>query len=180
MTESDINDLRAFESIRQLVAHYAVAIDRRDFEALIKLFVSDVQVGSEFGRDALRRSFEDSMRRIDISILNTGTHAIDLRDDTHATGIVYCKGELKIADSWVHQAIVYDDQYRVENGTWLFVRRKHQLFYGAAVGVNPLGLPPANWPEHSTGMGTVPASWESWQRYQRSVEESAGDKEEQP
>ncbi len=180
MTETRIDDLWAFEAIRQLVAHYAVALDRRDFDALIQLFVSDVRVGSEFGREALRRSFEDSMRSIDISILNTGTHAIDLSDDGHATGIVYCKGELKIADSWVHQAIVYDDQYKVENGVWLFERRKHQLFYGAEVGENPLGLPPANWPEHSTGMGTVPAAWESWRRYQRSVGESAADKEEQP
>jgi hypothetical protein len=31
--------------------------------------------------------------------------------------------------------------------------------------VNPLSLPPAEWPKRQTGRGTVPWSLESWQRF---------------
>ena len=151
------------EQIRQLAAWYAVAVDSRDLDRLVSLFVDDVRVGRDtYGRDALRASFDESLRGIGRSILNVGTHAIDLVDDDHATGLVYCKGEIQDGDRWIHQAILYRDTYERRDGRWYFVRRIHELFYGAEVGVNPLGLPPANWPEHHDGMGTVPESFPTW------------------
>jgi ketosteroid isomerase-like protein len=154
------------EQIRQIVAHYAVAVDSRDLDALVELFVDDVRVGRDaFGRDALRASFDESLRSIGISILNVGTHAIDLIDDDHATGVVYCKGEIQDGDRWIHQAIVYFDTYERRDGRWYFVRRVHELFYGAEVGVNPLGLEPANWPLRHEGRGTRPQQWETWRRF---------------
>jgi hypothetical protein len=45
------------------------------------------------------------------------------------------------------------------------VRRRPELWYGAEVGTNPLGLAPANWPEHHDGLGTVPETWETWRRF---------------
>ncbi len=155
--------LEAHEAIRQLVARYAVAVDARDLDALVALFVPDVQVGAgATGREALRDVFDASLRAIGISVLNVGTHVIDLVDADHATGIVYCRGEIQDGDRWIHQAIVYDDEYRRVDGSWCFVRRVHRLFYGAEVGVNPLGLPPADWPEHHDGSGTLPAAWATW------------------
>ena len=154
------------EQIRQLAAHYAVAVDSRDLDTLVGLFVADVRVGRDAsGREALRASFDESLRGIGISILNVGTHAIDLVDDDHATGVVYCKGEIQDGDRWIHQAIVYFDTYERRGGRWYFVRRVHELFYGAEVGVNPLGLEPANWPAHHDGRGTRPEQWETWQRF---------------
>jgi SnoaL-like domain len=148
------------------VARYAIAVDSRDIDALVGLFVDDVQVGAlGTGRDALRKSFATSLRGIGVSILNVGTHVIDLVDEREAYGIVYCKGEVQDGERWIHQAIVYDDRYRRVADRWYFVRRKHRLFYGAEVGGNPLGLPPANWPEHHDGWGTLPAQWASWQRF---------------
>ena len=91
-----------------LAARYALAVDSRDLDALVGLFVDDVQVGREtFGREALRAEFDRSLREIGISILNVGTHVIDLVDDDHATGSVYCKGEIQDGDRWIHQAILY-------------------------------------------------------------------------
>ena len=154
------------EQIRQLAAHYAVAVDSRDLDTLVGLFVDDVQVGRDtFGRDALRASFDESLRGIGISILNVGTHVIDLVDDHHATGVVYCKGEIQDGERWIHQAIVYFDTYERRDGRWYFGRRVHELFYGAEVGVNPLGLEPANWPASHDGRGTRPEGWETWQRF---------------
>jgi uncharacterized protein (TIGR02246 family) len=163
---NDLARLVAHDEIRQLASRYAVAIDSRDLDALVALFVDDVQVGrSTRGRDALRASFDQSLRAIGVSILNVGTHAIDLLDDDHATGTVYCHGEIQDGDRWIHQAIVYRDAYERREGTWLFVRRIHELFYGAEAGVNPLGLPPANWPEHHDGRGTLPERWDTWREF---------------
>jgi ketosteroid isomerase-like protein len=161
-----VEQLVAYEEIRQLAARYALAVDSRDLESLVALFVDDVQVGREtFGRDALKASFDESLRGIGISILNVGTHVIDLVDDDHATGHVYCKGEIQDGDRWIHQAILYRDTYERRAGHWYFVRRRHELWYGAEVGVNPLGLEPANWPEHHDGRGTVPDVFPTWQQF---------------
>lgn len=163
---NDVARLLAYEEIRQLAARYAVAVDRRDLDALVGLFIDDVRVGRDtYGRDALRANFEESLAAIGPSILNIGTHQIDLIDDDHATGHVYCKGEIADGDRWIHQAIRYDDTYERRDGHWYFVRRLHKLFYGAEVGANPLGLPPANWPDHHDGLGTLPYEEPTWQTF---------------
>ena len=160
-----LHQLVAYEDIRQLVARYALAVDSRDLDSLVELFVDDVRVGDERGRVALRQSFDASLRGVGVTILNVGTHVIDLVDESHATGSVYCKGEIQDGDRWIHQAILYRDTYERRAGRWFFVRRVHLLWYGAEVGVNPLGLPPANWPEHHDGRGTVPECWDTWKQF---------------
>ena len=158
--------LLAYEEIHQLAARYAVATDRRDIDTLVSLFVDDVRVGREGrGRDALHATFAEQLRGIGVSILNVGTHQIDLVDADHATGHVYCKAEVQDGDRWIHQAIRYDDTYERRDAHWYFVRRRHLLFYGAPVGVNPLTLPPANWPERHDGLGTIPYSDPTWQTF---------------
>ena len=164
----ELERLAAYEAIRQLASHYAVLMDSRDLDALVELFVDDVRVGRDVrGRAALRESFDGTLRGIGVSILNVGTHAITLVDDDHATGVVYCKGEIQDGDRWIHQAIVYTDTYERRDGRWLFVRRIHELFYGAEAPLNPMALPPADWPAHHDGRGTLPERWESWQRFHR-------------
>jgi ketosteroid isomerase-like protein len=161
MTEST-----AYEQIRQLVARYAVALDSRDLDTLVSLFIDDVQVGREtFGRDALRAVWERELHAIGVTILNVSTHVIDLTDDDHATGIVYCHGEIQAGDRWIHQAIMYRDTYERRAGSWLFVRRIHELFYGQEAASNPLQQAPANWPEHHDGRGTAPESFPTWRAF---------------
>ena len=54
-----VERLLAHEEIRQLAARYALAIDSRDLDSLVGLFVDDVRVGrDERGREALRASFD--------------------------------------------------------------------------------------------------------------------------
>jgi ketosteroid isomerase-like protein len=162
----DVARLLAYEEIRQLVARYALATDSRDLDTLVGLFVDDVQVGrDQFGRAALRAAFDGSLRNVGITILNVGTHVIDFADDDHATGHVYCKGEIEAGERWIHQAILYRDTYERRAGHWYFVRRRHDLWYGAEPGANPLVLPPADWPEHHDGIGTVPAVFPTWESF---------------
>jgi ketosteroid isomerase-like protein len=166
----DLERLVAIDQIRQLASRYAVAMDARDLDALVALFVEDVRVGADLsGREALRESFDRQLREIGISILFVGNHVIDFQDDQHATGVVYCKGEIQDGDRWVHQAIRYQDRYERRDDEWRFVRRIHRLFYGIAyepgAAANPLALAPANWPENHAGKGTLPESLEPWQRF---------------
>jgi len=155
-----------YEEIRQLVSRYAVAIDSRDLDALVALFVDDVQVGQRLvGRGALRDFFGRTLRDVGITILNVGTHVIDFDDADHARGIVYCRGEVQLGDRWVVQAIQYRDDYERRDGQWFFVRRRHLLWYGREVGESPLGLEPANWPEHQTGKGVLPEEWDTWRAF---------------
>jgi ketosteroid isomerase-like protein len=155
--------LVAHDEIRMLASRYAVAVDSRDLDSLVALFVDDVRVGRDaVGRDALRASFDASLRAVGVTILHVGTHQIDLAGPDDATGLVYCRGEVADGDRWVHQSILYRDTYARRDGRWLFVRRVHELWYGQAVEPHPLEQPPADWPAHADGRGTVPESFGTW------------------
>lgn len=170
-----VDRLLAYEEIRQLAARYALAIDSRDLDALVALFVDDVQVGPDArGREALRASFDESLRGIGVSILNIGTHVIDLVDDDRASGHVYCKGEIQDGDRWIHQAILYRDTYARRDAHWYFARRVHELWYGVEAWRNPLAAEPASWPEHHDGRGTVPESWATWREFWDQEPDQAG------
>lgn len=141
------------------------------------------------GRAALKESFAQSLSEVGTTILKVTTHIInfagdfgsnsgnnpdnnpdnnpgnDSSDSDHATGNVYAHGDIQIGDRWIHQVIRYDDRYERREGVWYFVGRKHQLFYGADVGQNPLEYPPANWPESNIGTGTLPHNQPSWQLF---------------
>lgn len=161
-----IEEAVARDEIRQLACRYAHATDMRDIDMLTGCFIPNVQVGREtFGRDALRANFEQQLRGIGVSILFVGNHLIDFDDDTHARGHVYCRAEIQDGERWVRQAIRYDDTYEKIDDAWLFVRRRHLLFYGAEPGQNPLTLEPANWPANHSGRGSLPETEESWQKF---------------
>ncbi len=165
-----IERLVATEAIRQLAARYAVCLDARDLDGLVGLYPPGVRAaGGRTGRDALREDFDRSLRGVGITFLQVGNHVIDFRDDHHATGIVYCRGEIqdggRESDRWIVQAIQYHDDYACVDGDWYFTRRRHLLVYGAELGENPLALEPAEWPARQTGMGSVPHDLETWRRF---------------
>lgn len=158
--------LVAHDEIRLLASRYAVAVDSRDLDALVALFVPDVRVGRDrIGRDALRDEFATSLSSVGVTVLQVGTHNIDVLDDDHAVGVVYCTGEVEADGDWVRQAILYRDTYERRGGTWLFVRRVHELWYGVRVDPHPLAQEPAEWPRSATGRGTVPESWTTWRTF---------------
>jgi hypothetical protein len=157
LRESDpIAWMLACEEIRQLASRYALAIGRRDLDALVALFVPDVRVGrAAAGRDALRADFERRLAPIGRSILQVTNVVIDVVDADRATGVVGTRAELELDGDWIIQVIEYHDDYERREGRWLFTRRRHQLWYGAPVGTNPLDLPPAHWPASAIGLGDL-------------------------
>lgn len=162
----------AFEQIRQLAARYSVALDARDLDALVALYVPDVRISSKLsGRDALRELMDTALRGIGVSFLNIGTHVIDIDEAGEtATGVVYCRGEIqdggRDSDQWITHLIQYHDSYTRLDGQWYFgANRKHLLVAGYEQASSPLGLPPAEWPKNQIGMGSVPADLQTWQEF---------------
>lgn len=164
---SVVEQLLGYEQIRQLAARYALAINLRDFDALVELFVEDVRAsGGRVGRAAAKEDFAGQVHDTAVDLLEVSTHVIDLVDAEHATGTVYSRCELGDRDRWERQAIAYEDEYARRDGTWYFVRRRHLLFYGVDAGPSPLDQEPAQWPRRTTGRGSVPYDWPSWQAHQ--------------
>ena len=158
--------LIACEEIRQLASRYAVSLNHRDLDALAELFVPDVRIGRDLtGRAALRANMAMQLADGHRTILQVTNHVIDVHDADHATGVVGTRGEIERGDEWVIQVIEYHDTYARRDGRWLFVRRRHHLWYGADMLTRPNVLPDANWPQRQTGKGVLPEIMPSWQAW---------------
>ena len=64
-----------------------------------------------------------------------------------------------------HQIAFSEEALIEEKGDDIEDLSKCALFYGAEVGVNPLTLAPANWPERHDGLGSIPYSDPTWQAF---------------
>jgi hypothetical protein len=169
--EARIARLESIEEIRQLVSRYAEALDRRDVEAMASLFVSDVAVGNgEVGRDAFARWLDPVLRPYRITFHLIGNHVIDLVDESHATGIVYCRPEHEVGDEWIVMPMQYWDRYErdpADGGAWRFRSRAPKVFYAADVNADPKGVPgryhfPGN---PMITEAQLPERHESWRRF---------------
>ena len=67
----------------ELAHRYAVALDRKDHDALAALFVPGIQA-------AVRAQLQPSIDRLGVTVLSVTTQVVDRVDDDHATGVVYC------------------------------------------------------------------------------------------
>ena len=159
--------LIASEEIRQLASRYAIFYGARDTQNLAALFIPDIKVTRETaGTQALKESFDGQMHVLGRVILQVNNHLIDVADESNATGIVSCRGEIEdAAGNWIIHQIQYHDTYKCVDGRWLFARRKHLLWYGHTMPSAPIGLDDANWPAHQTGKGELPECLESWQAW---------------
>jgi ketosteroid isomerase-like protein len=88
-------------AISQLPSRYAMALDARDLDALVALFVDEVDAGAQgCGREALQRWYDRVLRRFYRSIHLICGHEFDFIDADHATGSVYCRAEHEDGDGW--------------------------------------------------------------------------------
>ena len=159
-------EISAHEQIRQLACRYAEAVDSRDLPALVELFVEDVQVGRDkFGRGALEEWFDGVLRTFGISIHFIGNHRITIDDETHASGVVYCRAEHEVGDSWVTMMIQYWDSYECVDGDWLFRRRREKVWYGAADNDSPTRELKDRWPGREPKEAALPTAWPSWNQF---------------
>jgi SnoaL-like protein len=160
--------LEAYEAIRQLAARYALALDSRDVDSLAALFVDDVTVGNgASGRAALAEWFDPVLRPYRTTFHLIGNHVIDLVDEDHATGVVYCRPEHEVGDLWIVMPMQYWDRYERRDGTWLFKSRKPLAFYAADVLEHPLRVDGRfHFPGNPMIEGAeLPDRWPSWRRF---------------
>jgi hypothetical protein len=127
-----VDRLESLESIRQLPYRYALALDSRNLDDLVDLFVADVPVGrNERGRAALWAWYDRAMRLPRTSVHTVANHVIDFDDADHARNIVYCRDELERPDAgeWEVGQLQYWDSYVRVDGEWCFARRRFLRWY---------------------------------------------------
>jgi hypothetical protein len=161
--EERLDRIEAHQQIGQLVNRYAFALDSRDFDALGRLYVEDLEGG---GRAQVQTDIAKIMKAFYRTMHQIVGHQIDLIDADHATGRVYTRAEHEQGDAWVDMAILYFDEYVRRDGIWYFAKRRdlHHLH------VSPLSdrpvapfVPETPW---TANRQPIPAAWgEVWTRY---------------
>jgi 3-phenylpropionate/cinnamic acid dioxygenase small subunit len=132
--------------IEQLPIRYATAVDERDVETWLALFVPDIQLGRDGqGRDALRRFVTPQLRWFYRSVHQIAGHYVELLGPDTARGHVYCRAEHEVGDRWIVLAIRYDDEYRNVDGVWLFSRRRERHWYAVDLTEHPQSVGFDSW-----------------------------------
>jgi len=151
--------------IDQLPIRYALAVDSRDVDSWLELFVPDVRVGRETtGREALREFITPRLRWFYRSIHQLVGHRVELLGPDTARGQVYCRAEHEVGERWVVMAIRYDDDYRKVGGQWLFNRRRENHWYAADVTDRPQSVAFDGW-DASSGPPNLPGPAATWSAF---------------
>jgi ketosteroid isomerase-like protein len=160
--EKRLARMEARMAIAELPCRYARAVDARDIDAWVALFVEDVDCGSHGrGREALRRFIDPAVRTFYRSVHFVCGQVVDFESDDAATGTVYCRAEHEDGDQWVVMAIVYFDHYVRREGEWFFERRKERHWYSADVLTRP--RPPFQlWERWSDRSPQLPQDFPTW------------------
>jgi hypothetical protein len=155
--------LESLAEIRQLPQRYALAVDSRDINALVGLFVPEVRVGrDQYGRAALKEWFIESLSRMRATVHFVGNHLIDFDSPELAHGVVYCRDELERPErgEWEVGMLQYQDTYVRIAGEWYFERRKFYRWYlGDALSRPALGF--GTDPGHLT-INQLPEAFPTW------------------
>lgn len=154
---SPVERLLALQEIQALACRYALAIDTHDAELLASLWVETPEAAAFPDMDVhtMRRHVIPRLGRIGRTFLFVSNHVIELDDAEHAHGTVYTQAQIDEGPRFNEQVILYEDRYRRVDGRWLFVVRRHLLWYGATRSPHPLQQPPADWPRGQVGRGVI-------------------------
>lgn len=107
-----VDRIESTEQIRQLASKYALALDMRDIDALVNLYVEDVRINkASSGRQALKQVFCEVVRAFTASVHHIGNHIIEFDDPDNAHGLVYCRCEHEVGEKWVPVYLYYLDLY---------------------------------------------------------------------
>jgi len=163
--EARLDRFEALEAIRQLAFGYAVAIDARDLEALVNLYVDDVRVGDAQGREALKAAFDAALRQFTCSAHHVSNHLIEMLGPEDAIGLVGCRIEHEVGEHWVTASLLYHDRYVRRGGTWLFRGRVQSRLYATAHGDPPIGAAKVRWPGAAPAVSGYHDALPSWREF---------------
>lgn len=147
-----IDRVESHQAIQQLAARYALAVDSKDVEGVVNLFVEDVNAGRSWGtgREALRRFYKDALSHFYRSMHLIAGHVVEFDDEDRAHGVVHCRAEHEAGQQWGIMVMNYRDDYERRGGTWYFLRRRLQPLYTTDILSRPRG--PGflrGWAEHA-------------------------------
>ncbi|MDI6028510.1 nuclear transport factor 2 family protein [Corticibacterium sp. UT-5YL-CI-8] len=162
-----LDRIESRDEIRQLISKYALALDMRDIDALVGLFVPNVKVGGgKSGREVLRDWLDDTMRRqFDGTSHHVGSTIIEFIDPDNAVGIVYSKNEHETGAEWVIMQMMYYDRYSRLDTRWYFVRRQPLYWYATDLNKPPVGKRKMRWPGQEPYEGSFHQLFPSWKDY---------------
>jgi len=161
-----LDRLESTEQIRQLASKYALALDMRDIDALVGLYVENVRIDKQTsGRLALKQVFCAVVRSFTASVHHIGNHIIEFDDPDNAHGLVYCRCEHEVGDKWVPVYLYYLDLYTRVEGGWKFKRRVPCELYGADMLERPTGPKKLRWPGHEPADGAWHRHFPSWTEF---------------
>jgi hypothetical protein len=159
-----IDRIEAIQAIQQLPIRYALAVDGRDIDAWVALFIEDVDCGTAGkGRAALRSTIEGPLASFYRSIHQICGHRVEFTDADHATGKAYCRAEHEDAGKWIVMAICYFDDYERRDGTWYFTRRRERHWYSVDWEERP-AVPFQRWDSHPS-LPKLPGAFPSWSQF---------------
>ena len=136
-----LDRLESKDAIRELATSYAIACDEHDMPRLMSLFTDDACFDAPNGA-----MVANGKAAIEEMFINTfrirgpayhWTHDITVRIDAgnpdRATGLVLSHAETSPNGIVSIAAMRYQDEYRREQGNWLYARREiHFLYYTPA------------------------------------------------
>ncbi len=171
--EERLDRMESLAAIRQLPHRYGLALDSRNMEALVDLFIPDVRVGRDAtGRAALAQWFTAVMQEMRTSVHFIGNHIVDFDDADHARGIVYCRDELErpATEKWDVGTLQYWDTYVRVDGEWYFERRKFHRWYLVDALTRPAHGAGVNDADEPLSTVQLPDAFPSWGVFWEKVE----------
>lgn len=114
-------------ALQDLVAHYALAVDDRDWDAIAGMYaadsVFDSVMGRIEGRDAVVTYYRHRTEQFGATYHYPHTQTLDFTGPDEAEGVVAAHAELAIGAETVVIALRYTDRYVREDGVWRFRER---------------------------------------------------------
>ena len=166
-----IDRIESTLAIQQLPTRYALALDSRDLDAWVRLFVEDVSCGRRgSGREVLRQWIAKNVSSFYRSVHSICGHTIDFVDSENATGTVYCRAEHEDSGKWVVMAIIYFDTYVRRDGAWYFLKRSEEHFFAVDALDRPGPIDFMKWETWKSRPPTLPARFLSWKPFWDSVD----------
>ena len=117
-----IDRVESHLAIQQLAARYALAVDSKDVDGVVSLFVEDVNAGGSWGtgREALTRFYGDALSHFYRSMHLIAGHVIAFDDGDHAHGVVHCRAEHEAGSQWGIMVMNYQGCLRATRGDLVF------------------------------------------------------------
>ncbi|MGE0387979.1 MAG: nuclear transport factor 2 family protein [Gammaproteobacteria bacterium] len=170
--EEKLDYLMSVDQIKQLPHRYGLAVDSRNMDDLVELFVDDVRVGNgQGGRAALKEWYTTILStNIRTSIHFIGNHVIDFQDADHASGVTYCRDELERDADWGVGYIQYWDKYVRRNGRWYFRKRNFYRWFMVDALQRPAHGAGCERTDDALPVNQLPEAWPSWGRYWQEIE----------